>query len=231
MSVPKPSSISESASLAADVILSKFDEYQRRFTEITRRARQRFENRDWPGIRADSVERMDLYELVLTETAGELQQHIGSRIQDRGLWFEIKSAFLPLLAGRHDADVAATFFNSVTRKVLLTVGIDREIEYFRLAASPTTVSDVSVITTRYPAGRPTADVVREILRGLNFDTEYENLERDVDSVSREIDLHLWPIVGYDGFEGIEMIRSPFFRNKVAYLVGRVCISGADACHW
>lgn len=224
MSVPKPTIISETASLAADVILSKFEGYQRRFTEITKRARRRFEGRDWSGIRSDSVERMDLYELVLTEAADELQQHIGDRIQDRGLWLEIKSAFLPLLTGRHDADLVETFFNSVTRKVLLTVGIDREIEYFRLAATPPTVADVSVITTRHPAGRPTAEIVREILVGQNFDTLYENLDRDVESVSREIDLNLWPIAGYDGYEGIEMIRSPFFRNKVAYLVGRVCVS-------
>ena len=224
MSIPTPTPVSELALTAAILILSKFDHYQRQFAAITQRARLRFENRDWPGIRADSVERMDLYELVLSETAEALQQLLGDRFQERALWLAIKSRIPPALKGRHDSDLAETFFNSVTRKVLLTVGVDREIEYFRLRSAPQRNSNVAEITTRHAAGRATTEIVREILHDQQFNTCYENPERDTEAVAREIDLHLWPIVGYGEFEAIEMVASPFFRNKVAYLVGRICIA-------
>ncbi len=228
MSIPAVPSSADLAESAAKLILVSFDNYQRRFAEITLRARRRFEERDWPGIRADSVERMDLYEKVLSEIAAEMGQLLKGRLQERPMWLEIKAAFPALLSGRHDLELAETFFNSVTRKVLSTVGLDREIEYFRLASLRRSNRDESAICTRHPAGRPTEQVVREVLEAQGFSCNWENLARNSSSVAREIDLHLWPITGYGDFEAIEMIRSPFFRNKVAYLVGRVCI-GKHSC--
>lgn len=228
MSNPIPLSTADLASAASNQILSSFDSYQRRFAEITLRARRRFEERDWPGIRADSVERMDLYEKVLTEVAIDLEQILRERLQDRGLWLEIKAAFPALVKNRHDDEMAETFFNSVTRKVLSTIGLDRELEYFRLAPRRRSGTDATAISTRHLAGRPTEQVVREIFASQLFTIGYEDLDRDATLVAREIDLHLWPVIAYSDFEAIEMIRSPFFRNKVAYLVGRVCI-GKGKC--
>ncbi|MEM8998207.1 MAG: isocitrate dehydrogenase kinase/phosphatase AceK regulatory subunit, partial [Acidobacteriota bacterium] len=41
----------------ADTILRGFEDYHQRFLAITRRATQRFAERDWRGIRRDTVER------------------------------------------------------------------------------------------------------------------------------------------------------------------------------
>ena len=227
MSISDASSVSDLSSSASRVILDSFNSYQRRFLEITLRARRRFEARDWPGIRADSVERMDLYERVLSEVAGELQVLLQQRWQERDLWREIKSSFPGLLRGRHDCDLGETFFNSVTRKMLLTVGLDRELEYFRLDSAPAPVADLQAICSTHPAKRPTEQIVREILESQRFSIDYEDLDRDVALVAAEIDLHLWPLIEYGDFESIEMIHSPFFRNKVAYIVGRVRIGKRD----
>jgi isocitrate dehydrogenase kinase/phosphatase len=228
MRIPGVPPDSDLAQTASQLILCSFDDYQERFAAITLRARGRFEKRDWPGIRADSVERMDLYEKILSEVADKMRSLLMGRLQERSLWLEIKAAFPGLMKGRHDLELAETFYNSVTRKVMSTVGLDREIEYFRLVSSRCSSTDVSTISTRHPAGRPTEQIVREVLESQGFHCGYEDLARDSASVAREIDLHLWPIIGYGDFEAIEMIRSPFFRNKVAYLVGRVCI-GKHSC--
>lgn len=228
VSMSKTSAPADLAGAAAQIVIDSFIDYQQRFVVITRRARKRFEERDWPAIRADSVERMDLYEVCLSETEARLDALLHDRLHERPLWLEMKSVFPALLTGRHDGDLAKTFFNSVTRKVFSTVGVDREIEYFRLSSPQRAAVAMTEICTRHPGGRPTAEAVRELLIGQNFSIAWEDLDRDAALVAQEIDLFLWPIISYGDFEAIEMIKAPFFRNKVAYLVGRICI-GKRSC--
>ena len=70
----------------ADVIQHSFDEFQTRFRAITRRAKERFESRDWDGIRRDTVKRLGLQPLAVGETFEALQDQIGDQISDRQLW-------------------------------------------------------------------------------------------------------------------------------------------------
>ncbi len=228
MSTPAIPEIGVMAHDAARLVVAAFDKYQQDFAEITRRARSRFEDRDWPGIRADSVERMDLYERSLSAIAGILEERFPDSFHDRALWLAVKKVFPALLATRHDADLAETFYNSVTRKVLSTVGLDREIEYFRLTPRRNADSAAGSISVCYPGTRPCAEIVKEMLLAYGFTTSFEDLDRDATQVAREIDLYLWPKIGYGSFDTIEMIRAPFFRNKVAYLVGRICL-GKKTC--
>ena len=59
------------ANLTARSIFDGFDAYQRRFRIITRRARVRFEQRDWIGMQTDSVERLKAY----GEAVGKINEH------------------------------------------------------------------------------------------------------------------------------------------------------------
>lgn len=52
---------------AATLILRVFDSYLSEFLILTRRAKARFEQRDWRGGRRDALERMNLYEKVLSQ--------------------------------------------------------------------------------------------------------------------------------------------------------------------
>ena len=53
----------------------------------------------------------------------------------RGHWARVRDAFAQEVAGWPDADLAATFFNSVTRRLLGIVGSDSSSE-FTTAALP-----------------------------------------------------------------------------------------------
>jgi isocitrate dehydrogenase kinase/phosphatase len=48
-------------SSAVASIHAAYDEYELGFEEVTRRARSRFERRDWSGAQADATERLALY--------------------------------------------------------------------------------------------------------------------------------------------------------------------------
>ena len=57
----------EKVESSAQIIRNGFDEYRSKFMEITRRAKSRFERRNWHGIQYDSRERLELYKKRLEE--------------------------------------------------------------------------------------------------------------------------------------------------------------------
>ena len=210
---------------AASRIRDAFNSYMGEFASVTRRAKWRFQTRDWKGRNEDALERLDLYEKFLRDAVGALDTLLGPRLTEQALWVSIKESFSGLIRARHDADLAETFFNSVTRTVFRTVGINRRIEFFRWGPPAGEAAPGDPIYHTYPGGRETRLVIREILQDFKFTVPYEDRDRDADLVAGELDLYLWPILAHSREYRIEVIRSAFFRNKVAYLVGRI-LAGA-----
>jgi isocitrate dehydrogenase kinase/phosphatase len=117
------------AELGARAIRDGFDAYHSRFKRITRRARDRFEARDWHGAHRDALERLDLYGQVLAQVVQGVNEALGGRTRDGSLWAAMKGHYSRLIAGRVDFELAETFFNSVTRRIFTTVGVAPQIEF------------------------------------------------------------------------------------------------------
>ena len=212
-------------STAAVAIRDAYDNYASRFRKITARARKRFEERDWKARRRDALERFDLYEHTLNHVATNLQAVMGRRLRESADWKRIKTEFARLVSDRYDIELIETFYNSVTRKVLQTVGVARDIEFFSLTGRAEVIEPVQSVYKAYQHNRPTLWVIREILTDHQLSVPYEDLERDAALVAREVDLHVWPVVGFGKRDVIEVVRAPFYRNKAAYLVGRIIADG------
>ncbi len=209
------------AALATACIRDEFNSYTAQFREITRRARTRFEQRDWNALQTDVRARLGLYERKLSEVAAKLRPLLNDHLLDRRVWVMMKEQFPALFADRHDLDLAETFFNSVTRKVFFTVGLDREIEFFRVEGRHPQPIEESPILKRYAKTNETEHLIRKILDDHLFTCNYEDADRDAALVAKEIDLYLWPLVGYQDYDAIDIVNSLFYRNKVAYIVGRI----------
>ncbi|HYA02924.1 MAG TPA: isocitrate dehydrogenase kinase/phosphatase AceK regulatory subunit, partial [Syntrophobacteria bacterium] len=122
----------------AERILHAFDTYQSRFKAVTRKAKARFEDRDWLGMQADATERIELYREVVDWVVDELRKLFLVHIQDRSLWTRLKEIYSRLVEGRENWEVAETFFNSITRRIFATVGVDPEIEFVSTLVEPST---------------------------------------------------------------------------------------------
>jgi isocitrate dehydrogenase kinase/phosphatase len=206
------------------IILDHFETYASDFLKITLRAKEQFENRNWQGGRRDAVERLDLYDDIVSRTAHQLNHILDDKKRDKTIWKSAKQNYAKLIAGHKDEDLAETFFNSITRKILMTVGLDREIEFFYLHPKAKKVNcDEPFYKTFYNKG-DTAGLVKEILTDCKFNVKFENIDRDSDRIAREIDLYLWPQVGNHQSYPVEIIEPLFYRNKRAYLVGRIRIN-------
>ncbi len=212
------------AGVLAVLIRDTFDGYCDEFLRITRRAKSRFEHRDWIGEQGrhkDAIRRLDLYEETLDRISPRIGKILNDRLKDRDIWKAAKAKYGALLTRRHDAELAETFFNSVTRKVLETVGINREVEFFYLEPVIRTVSAAEPVYRTYSNTDGTEQLVHRILLDQRFHSKFEDIDRDARLVANDIDLYLWPVVGRGKPDSIDVVRTPFFRNKVAYIVGRI----------
>jgi isocitrate dehydrogenase kinase/phosphatase len=207
----------------ASLMLKVFDSYLSEFLVLTRRAKERFEQRDWKGGKRDALERLSLYEKVLSQITTQVEGLLGRAAFERATWIGLKRIYSRLIAGRCNQDIAETFFNSITRKLLQTVGIDRDVEFFYLHPRPQTSEQASPVFTRYDQERDTKELLRKILADHKFSKGYENLERDLELIANELNLFLWPIVRNDKSYVLEVLKPCFFRNKVAYIVGRIVV--------
>jgi isocitrate dehydrogenase kinase/phosphatase len=214
---------SDASTLAAQLTLTGFRAFNTEFRKITKRAAQRFAQRDWKGGRRDMIDRMDAYALTLGLVGVQLEFSLGRLANDETLWIDARGRFADLIVSAHEAERAETFFNSVTRKMLGTVGINRKAEFFRLEPPPAFDRDLSDVYRRYFPADGTDALVRLILSDFRFGVSYENLQRDCDAIAREIDLRLWPYLADARGFVIEVLAEPFYRNKSAYIVGRIAI--------
>ncbi len=213
------------AAAVAESIRRSFDTYTGEFLSITKRARWRFQSEDWKGTREDALERLDLYDRVLRDATGALAGLLGPRLKDEDLWTVAKERFGAAVRGRHDAELARTFFNSVTRAVFATVGINRRIEFFQWSPRPRETAPSEPAYRSYRGGPDTSLAIREILHDFRFNRPYRDAGRDAARVAAEVNLRLWQLAGASEDYRIDVIRSAFHRNKAAYLVGRIVARG------
>jgi isocitrate dehydrogenase kinase/phosphatase len=212
-------------SAAVASIHAAYDKYERGFEEITRRARSRFEQRDWSAAQADATERLTLYKAHVDAAVADVHDILEDGVMERTVWAAMKAEHALGAADRLDAELAETFFNSVTRRVFSTVGVDRAIEYVERSSVSRDARDDAMIFDTYAVEAMDTALVHGILLKLNWSVPYAQLERDAALVAERIDARIRAL-GYAGPVKLDLLRSVFYRNKGAYLVGRVHV-GAE----
>ena len=214
------------ANLAAPAIVRALEDYREAFALITRRARGRFEERDWRGTVADATERLDLYGKVVDEIEGRVREMLGPRLNDRLVWASMKAVYSGLIAGREDCELAETFFNSVSRRIFTTVGVEDDIEFVDSDFDAPPAEPPAPLVRVYDRPAGTRRLLEAVIRDFCFSAPFEDLQRDLDLASARVDAAL-DSLGSAGVDRAEMVREPFFRRKGAYLLGRL-VSGSES---
>jgi isocitrate dehydrogenase kinase/phosphatase len=215
-----PVTTTDPASAGAAAIRESFERYQEDRARITRRARQRFEACDWAAGQQDARERLDLRDKMVNACVGEVRAELGGAAHDHGLWRRMKELFEAQVEGRPDREISHSFFNSVTRRVFVTVGVDSSIEFLAADAPPVREGSVPIHRT-FRREVTTEALLKTILRAYAFSVPYDDLDRDARIAGIELDAHLRELDDGQPIETVEMAKAVFFRGKGAYLVGRL----------
>ena len=205
----------------AESILDGFNLYRNEFNAITRQARDRFETRDWHGMQADVVARLDVHGRNVLALVGRIQALLGQDLWDHSLWELGKASFSRLIADFSTAELAETFFNSVTRRVFATVGVDARIEFVQSRPEEILGDQTSQSFTTFTASGLTARLVEEILAHHPFSAPFEDSVRDSARAADLIEKQCEAQWGAGTFSQIDVLDSVFFRGQGAYVIGRV----------
>jgi isocitrate dehydrogenase kinase/phosphatase len=208
------------AAAGAGAIAAGFEAYRDEWARITRRARGRFEAKDWAAGQADARERLDLRDRLVNSCVGTVRAELGGAAHDHALWRTMKELYEARVEARPDREIAQSFFNSVTRRVFVTVGVDPAIEFLAADGPPVREGPVPVYA-RHRREVTTEALLRTVLRAFAFSVPYEDQERDVRIAAIELDSHLRELDDGQPIESVEMVKAVFYRGKGAYLVGRL----------
>jgi len=209
------------ADRATAVLFGEYAAWTAAFAGVTRRARRRFEARDWHGTQADAAERLALYRRHVDAAVACVAELLGAAVGERATWARVRPVYAGLVEGRPDAELAETFFNSASRAVLGTVGADPDTEFLEFPASGPLARSGPMVFDTYRAESSSRDAIERLLGACAWQVPYADAAGDAALVARAVDARLAEL-GWRGEPlAIDVLRSPFYRNKGAYLVGRV----------
>jgi isocitrate dehydrogenase kinase/phosphatase len=209
------------ANISARTIHQAFETYLSQFQAITHQAKDRFEKKDWRGLQEDSRQRLGLYHRIVDLVESAVRDLLGNRLQDKLIWASMKAVYSGLIIDNDNWELAETFFNSVTRRIFTTVGVDPQIEFVATDfETPPTSAKRSIYKT-YQRVPYTAELVEQIIDDLAFNVPFADLSRDAQLVADQIKRVLLKLGALRSVERAEIIRHGFYRGMGVYIVGRL----------
>ncbi len=202
----------------AAAVRDAFDRFQSDFIEVTRRARRRFELREWNSVHNDAVQRLDLYADAVSALVARLRE--GPAEPDRPLWQEARRIFATVVGGRLDRELAESFFNSVSRRIFAVVGQQEDVEFTESRALAPWRDPEPTVVRLFEPGRETAACLRDLVLSHGLAAPYRSLDEDCVLAAARIDAAVRER-GLGPIDRIETLLPLFFRNKGAYIIGRV----------
>ena len=215
----------------ASALLEGFDRHYRLFSETNRAAKQRFERADWHGQQQAMRERIEFYDRRVREAKNRLQTEFAADELPMEVWQQVKLLYIGLLVDHRQPELAETFFNSVTTKILHRSYSHNDFIFVRPAISTSYIElDESPGSTTYRVYYPTLANWREtwvqLVRDFDLQLPFEDLERDAGDLVAELQRRLGPIQPRANFQ-IQVLSNLFFRNKGAYAVGKIINGGQE----
>jgi len=210
----------EAVALAARYIFDEFIAYYLESRQISSRAKEAFERRDPGQSLLLSRRRLSIYSESIRHVAAQLRNAFPRTIEDEETWRRIEAAYLPLIRGRYEEDLGIAYIHSVHR--ILYQDEWKPVEYS--FGEPAAVAEgPAQVYREFPGGaRILPATVVDILKIPDFMVPFQDLEGDAALVAARANRNL----GLDGrdpeaIRSIQMIDAGFYRNRGAYLVGRI----------
>lgn len=209
----------------AKAMVDGFNRHYRLFRTESARAKHRFETSDWHGQQRAQRERIEFYDLRVKECTMRLEKEFKAGEQPIGVWHEVKLHYIGLLVDHHQPELAETFFNSITTKILHRTYFHNDFIFVRPAISTEyieneQVADLPTYFSYYPSRDNLREILTQMIEDFQLQPEFAHLPHDISQVLVVVQNHLQNIKLRANFQ-IQVLSSLFFRNKGAYVVGRI----------
>ena len=210
----------------AELIYQGYRDYRGAFQAITRSARRRFESADWLGVQSANAARLALYAEHIDRVATAIREALQGRVPDAGEWRTARAAYLVLIGEEYYAELFETFYNWMHRHLTNDADVDDDEMFVTTAFSTPPKAPDKAMTRLYQAEDGIVDMMHRIIADLDIERPWQNLERDIGNVLRSLVEERPEIDSQEGLS-VEMLAPLFYRNKGAYVVGRLQFKGAS----
>ncbi|HWK60203.1 MAG TPA: bifunctional isocitrate dehydrogenase kinase/phosphatase [Eoetvoesiella sp.] len=226
----------------ARIILNGFDRHYALFRYGAQRAKALFESGNWLAIQQLSRERIEYYDTRVHECTTTL----GSALKDsrarpgnaaagrelspeqQAFWQETKTEYIGLLAGHKQPECAETFFNSVSCRILHRDYFHNDFLFVRPAVATEYIdSKLPAYRVYYPGTEGLEKSLLNMVADFGLAAPFSDLPADARRVARMAVHELRRRIPRDSGQRlapdcqIHVLNSLFFRNKGAYIVGRL----------
>jgi isocitrate dehydrogenase kinase/phosphatase len=210
----------------ARAMLEGFERHYSMFSQTNRAAKHRFETADWHGQRRAMRDRIEFYDKRVGEATQRLEADFAVSSLPVEIWRDIKRLYVGLLVEHQQPELAETFFNSVTTKILHRSYFHNDFIFVRPAVSTEYLeledgNGPGVYRVYYPNFPVWHETWAQLLRDFKLELRFEDLERDALDVAEVLKGVLGvSFVPRANFQ-IQILSNLFYRNKGAYVVGKI----------
>jgi isocitrate dehydrogenase kinase/phosphatase len=214
------------AAAIARTTLAGFDRHYGLFRYNAQQAKARFEAGDWHAIRRLARERIAYYDERVDEAVARLERDFGEDRPGEQVWQQVRREYVGLLSGHRQPELAETFFNSVSTRLLHRTYFSNDFLFVRPAVSTEYLdADAPCWRVYYPLATGLAPALRELIIDLGLAGPFRDVEHDIACASAVLDEHYGRSPHPASDRQIQVLRTLFFRNKGAYLIGRLIDDG------
>lgn len=206
-------------------MMEGFNRHYHLFRTESARAKHRFETADWHGQQRAQRDRIEFYDLQVRECTKRLEREFKAGEQSMDIWQQVKLHYIGLLVNHHQPELAETFFNSVTTKILHRSYFQNDFIFVRPAVSTEYIENgepESRPTYRayYPTHASMQEVLARLLKDFGLRLAFDDLERDAALVQGALTERLRNTPLRANLQ-IQVLTGLFFRNKGCYIVGKL----------
>nr|WP_284046950.1 bifunctional isocitrate dehydrogenase kinase/phosphatase [Halomonas llamarensis] len=206
----------------ATTILHGFDEYRARFKDITQDASRRFRDAAWREAQQASAERINLYEEKVGVTLARMQRTFDHDVLSHcECWREARTHYAELISQRLDYELAETFFNSLFCSIFHHRHIRNDWMFVYSSREDAAHHSGIELCRRQPVNGDWQDALRWALEEAPFENPFTDIDRDTQLGAEFLEAHLPDAIKHAADVEIELLKNVFYRNKGAYLVGRI----------
>jgi isocitrate dehydrogenase kinase/phosphatase len=205
------------------VIQGSFEEYIAAFNTISRMAPANFKDRNWNELQKNHRNRLRLYKDHLKIVVARCNGILGIKNTDQVLWKIIKARYSDVMTQRPDGELAESFFNSVIRKTCPVITVDDELMFVYPGVERAAVIPDPSLFYNYPGDWDLNRIFEKIMDDFAFGVAYYEKEKDIEFLVKGVKDIILTRYSTTNETTIQVLKTVFYRNKAAYLIGRTYI--------
>ena len=211
--------------ITADWVLGEFERFYREFLEVPYQAKAAFEQQHHSTSIWLSRHRLSLYSSYIHRMGAYLQAIQPNISIDASFLNQLEDHFWRVVEKRYESDVAYAFMHSIRRIVYRDEW--KPVEYSSLGFAESSDKYPVELLKHFPVrDQVEPDQIEQILNEVpGFSMPYRDVSSDSSAITKRINRLASRRGGI--IENLEMIDAGFYRNRGAYLVGKIKFVGGD----